>query len=178
MNTGQMLLVLGAMAILSLTSLTINTVLVGQTTAVLEAEAGLNAISIAQTMIDEIMTKAYDAYTVSNKAYSANSFTASNALGCNSTEASNVSQPDVATPFKSFKYYNDVDDYNNYTRTAATTLMGNFAVVDTVIYVVETKPDQKSNTQTYHKKVIVTVRHPNMSKPLQLSDIAVYRKYF
>ena len=31
---------------------------------------------------------------------------------------------------------------------------------------------------SFHKKVVVTVSHPNMPKPLQISDIAVYRRYF
>ena len=110
MGTGQMLSVLGAIMLLSLVSLSINTMIVGKTTTMLEAEASLTAISLAQTMIDEIQTKSYDAATVSQKIYDPTKFTAADQLGCNSTEASNVPLPDAATPFKSVKYYNDVDD--------------------------------------------------------------------
>ena len=151
MNTGQMLMVIGALALLSLVSLTINTMMVGKTTTMLEAEASLNAISIAQTMIDEIMTKSYDASTVSVKVYNASGFTAWNSLGCNSSEASNVLIPDVP-PYKSIKYYNDVDDYHRYRRIVSTPRMGNFTVTDTVYYVSETNPDLKVSANTFHKK--------------------------
>lgn len=177
MHTGQMLTVLGALALLSLVSLSINTMMVGKTTAMLDAEAQLNAISIAQTMIDEIMTKSYDANTVDKKIYNDSNFTAAGGLGCSSTEKSAVPTPD-SYPYASVDGYNDVDDYNHYTRTAATPRMGNFLVTDTVYYVFESNPNAKSSSPTFFKKVVVTVRHPNMQSPLQLSDVAVYRRYF
>jgi hypothetical protein len=175
----QMFAVIGALILLGITSLSINNMLASKTTTMLQAEASLTAISIAQTMIDEIETKAYDAATANGtKVYSASSFTAPSGLGCNATEASNVPQPDDTTPFASIQYYNDVDDYNNYSRTMYTPNLGNFSVVDTVIYVSEDNPDLQSNVQTYYKKIIVSVRHPNMSYPVQLCDVAIYRKYF
>ena len=132
---------------------------------------------IAQSMIDEIMTKSYDAATVSAKVFSGSDFTAAGGLGCSGAEASVVPTPD-AYPFKSVYGYNDVDDYHEYTRIATTPRMGEFQVTDTVFYVLETSPDTESFTQTFHKKVVVTVRHPNMFSPLQLSDVAAYRRYF
>lgn len=172
-----MLTVLGAITLLSLVSLSINTMIIGKTTTMLEAEAQLNAISIAQSMIDEVMVKAYDAGTVSAKIYSASGFTAAAGLGCSGSEGSIVTQPDTY-PYKSPQGYNDVDDYHRYRRTVFTPRMGNFDVIDTVHYVVETSPDTKATTQTFFKKVVITVRHPNMSSPLQMSDVAVYRRYF
>lgn len=172
-----MLTVLGALALLSLVSLSINTMIVGKTTTMLEAEAQLNAISIAQSMLDEVMTKSYDAATASAKVYNASDFTAVGSLGCSGAEASAVPQPD-AYPYKSVFGYNDVDDYHRYRRTVFTPRMGNFDVRDTVVYVVETNPDQKASSQTFFKRVTVTVRHPNMLSPLTLSDVAVYRRYF
>ena len=49
MGMGQMLSVLGALMLLSMVSLGINTMLVSKTTVMLEAEASLSAISLAQT---------------------------------------------------------------------------------------------------------------------------------
>lgn len=173
----QMFTIIGALVLLGTTSLGINFMLASKTTTMLEAEASLNAVSIAQTMIDEVMTKSYDAATANGtKIYNASQFTGAGSLGCNSTEAANVPQPDVS--FNSVKYYNDVDDYNNYQRNVSTPILGTFAVVDTVFYVSETNPDQKSYTQTFYKKAVVTIRHSNISYPLQLSDVVVYRKYF
>ena len=186
-----MLLVIFALVLLASVSLSINRMLVEKTRVMLESEANETAISIAQTMLDEIMTKSYDAATApasgvhpkdgGSKIYDSTAFTAAGSLGPNSTEAGNVpltEPPDTATAYKSIQYYNDADDYNNYTRKVYSSLLGTFTLVDTVYYVVEATPNVKSASQTFHKKVIVTVRHPNMSSPLQLSDIAVYRRYF
>ncbi len=173
----QMFTIIGALVLLGTTSMGINFMLASKTVTMLEAEASLNAVSIAQTMIDEVMTKSYDASTANGtKIYNTSYFTGAGSLGCSSTEASNVPQPDVT--YKSVTYYNDVDDYHNYRRTVSTPVLGDFTVGDTVIYVSESNPDVKSFTQTFHKKVIVTVRHANMSYPLKLSDVVVYRKYF
>jgi hypothetical protein len=172
-----MLTVLGALALLSLVSLSINTMIVGKTTTMLDAEGQLNAISIAQSMIDEVMQKSFDAATVSAKVFDASDFNAVGSLGCSPSEASVVSQPDTY-PFKSVNGYNDVDDYHRYRRIVSTPRMGNFDVRDSVCYAVEANPDQKASTQTFFKRVTVTIRHPNMASPLTLSDVAVYRRYF
>jgi hypothetical protein len=173
-----MLTVLGALLLLSMVSLSINSMLVGRTTTMLEAEAQLNAVSIAQSMIDEIMTKSYDAATSSGeKIYKESEFTGAGSLGCSGAEASTVPTPD-SYPYKSVTGYNDVDDYHKYTRIVNTPRMGKFLVTDSVYYVVEKSPDIAAPIQTFHKKVVVTVRHPNMYAPLQLSDVAVYRRYF
>ena len=187
MNTGQMLTVLGALMLLSMVSLTINSMITEKTLMMIQTEAGLEAISLAQTMIDEIMTKSYDAATAppapaiyphdATRVYAEASFTGASSLGPNATEASQVPQPDVSTPFKSLNKYNDVDDYNNYSRRVWTSRLGNFTVQDTIYYVSETNPSVKSMTQTYFKKINVTVFYDG--KPvLQMSDIAVYRRYF
>ena len=178
MNTGQMFTVLGALVLLSMVSLSINSMIINKTTTMLEAQASLNAISLAQSMLDEIMTKSFDLATVSAKIYDPSDLTAPSSLGPSSSEASNVPLPDAANPFRSVKYYNDVDYYHRYRRIASTPTMGPFTILDTVYYVVETNPDQKSSTQTFFKKVIVTVTHQNMTYPVKLSDVAIYRRYF
>ena len=176
-----MMLILGALVLLAGVTLGVNNMLLSKTTTMLETEAALNSIALGQSMIDEIMTQAFDAKTADGtRVYNVSDFTAPGGLGPNGTESSNVplpEPPDTAHPYKSFKYYNDIDDYNGYTRLAFTT-MGTFTITDTVYYVQLTSPDVKTMTQTFAKKVIVTVRHPNMKYPLQLSDVAVYRKYF
>ena len=178
MNTGQMIMVLGALMLLSMLSLSVNSMFIDKTTTMLDAEANLNAISMAQSMIDEILVKSYDASTVSAKVYTSSSFNAPGAFGPNGTESSNVSQPDTSSPFKSVKYYNDVDDYHLYRRTVSNPRLGKFTIVDSVYYVQETSPNTVSSVATFHKKVVVTVTHRNMTSPLTMSDVAVYRRYF
>jgi len=194
MNTGQMLLVLGAIALLSLVAVSINSMIVNKTATMLETEADLNAVSLAQSMLDEVLANPFDAVTADGtKIFDSTKFTPAGSLGPSGTETSNVplpEPPDTAVPYRSLKYYNDVDDYNGYRRVAFASSMGPFSIIDTVYYAAEANPDQKSAAQTFYKKVVVTVRHRNMYPAgvpynqwggkycVQLSDVAVYRRYF
>ena len=203
MNTGQMLAALGALVLLSIVSITVNSMMASKTNTMLEVEADLNAISLGQSMLDEALSQEYDLATVNGtKVYDSTKFTAATDLGPSSTEQSNVHLPDslvlpgpnqmpsIDSAYKSNKYYNDVDDYNGYKRIAFTSTMTDFYMIDTVYYVTESNPDVKSSTQTFYKKVVVTIRHRNMCPPgipfnawtgkyyLQVSDVAVYRRYF
>jgi len=176
-----MLLVLGALALLGGITLGINKMLLDKTETMLETEAALSSIALGQSMIDEIMVNAFDQAVVGGaKLFNPTAMTGVGSLGREGSEGSLVSipeAPDTANAYRSFKYYNDIDDYNLYKRYAITS-MGTFTIVDSVYYVLETSPDVKSNTQTFCKKVVVTVTHPNMKYPLTLSDISVYRRYF
>ena len=176
-----MMLVIGAITMLSIVTLTVNSMMLTQTVTVLDAEGNLNAVSMAQSMLDEIMRNAFDASAVTKKIYKASDFTVPASLGPSSTEAAYVSTPDSSNPPKSINAtlgYNDIDDYHKYTRIVSNPRMGQFTITDTVYYVVETSPDKVSSTQTFMKKVVVRVYHQNMKKPLELSDVAIYRRYF
>ncbi len=189
-----MLLVLGALMILSAVTLSVNRMLVSKTQTMLASEANLTSISVAQAMIDEIMTKAFDEKVADGtKVFNDSSqFTPTALFGPSGAEAASVplpEPPDTASPYKSDKYYNDVSDYQYYRRYVFTP-MGTFAVIDTIYYVSETNPDQMTIPQSFHKKIVVTVRHPNLNAPdvgytpwsgpyyFQLSDVSVYRRYF
>ncbi len=198
-----MLLVIFALALLATVTITINSMLEQKTRSMLEIEADLNAISLAQSMLDEIMTCAYDD-SVENgqKIFDSTRFVPAAYFGPRGAEVSNVPQPDtlrmpapgqmpnIDTTYKSAKYYHDVSDYHRYKRLAFTPSMATFSIIDTVIYVQELNPDVKSTHQTFFKKIVISVRHPNMYPPnipykqwdgpicVQLSNVAVYRRYF
>jgi hypothetical protein len=187
MNTGQMLLVIGALALLSLLALSINQMVVGQTKVMLDSEASLNAVSIAQSLLDEIQTKYFDLAVVPNPPGSSplrifdnqvSLFTDYSGFGPSHSEASAVPLPDSVSPFKSIAGYNDVDDYNGYIRIENNALMTGFRDSVAVYYVLESDPNTKSNTQTFFKRIDVTVMNPSMKTPLTVSDVAVYRRFF
>lgn len=193
MNTGQMMVVMGSLAILSILSLTINAMIVTQTTSNLESEATLNAVSLAQSLMDEIMTRAYDdsmfypssLYSVNypKRIWDTSGFTPTPGLGPSATENNLVPKPDSITAtriyFNSDKYYNDLDDYNGYTRVAITPVMGRFTLEVSVVYVLETNPGTTTGgKRSFFKRIMVTVRHMNMSYPFSMYDVAVYRRYF
>lgn len=176
-----MLLVVAALALLAGVTLGINRMLLDKTETMLETEATLNAIALGQSMLDEIMVNDFDQAVVSGaKLFNPSAMTAAGSFGREGSEGSQVSipeAPDTASAYRSFRYYNDIDDYHLYKRYAFTT-MGTFTIVDSVFYVLETAPDVAANTQTFCKKVVVTVTHPSMRYSLKLSDVAVYRRYF
>jgi hypothetical protein len=200
-NTGQMLFVLGALLLFTSVAMTVNSTLLNTRMAMLHNEAGLTATSIATTMIDEIVIHSYDSATVGPGSSrdgkvipDSSKCTPPGLLGPEGSEAAAVplpEPPDTASPYKSSLYYNDVDDYNLYRRYVQTS-MGTFAVIDSVFYVVEASPDQRSAIQTFYKKVVVTVRHRNLTPTgqyqayqpwqgpyyVQLSHLAIYRRNF
>lgn len=174
MMTGHMMFVVVAFALLSLVTLGVNGLILEKTTVMLDAEASITAISIAQAMIDEIQTKSFDTKTVTARVFNAADLTPTIRLGPEAGET--ITLPDVF-PFRSDSLYDDVDDYNNYRRTVTTPRLGNFAVVDSVYYASESNLDLRSSTQTFYKKIMVTVTHPSMRVPVVLTDVTVYRRY-
>ena len=174
MLSGQMMYVLGAFALLSLLVLSVNRIIVENTTVMLENEASISAISLAQAMVDEIQTKEFDENTIAARVYNVSGLTSVAALGRDAGES--VPTTDVY-PYLSVSAFDDVDDYNGYKRKVTSPRLGDFTISDSVYYLVASNLNLKSSTQTFYKKIVVTVTHPNMKRPIVLNDVAVYRRY-
>ena len=171
MNTGQIQLVVGALAILATLQLAINSSILGGFISSYDSEATIVAISIGESMSDEAMSKAFDQYV---NPPSPDSLTSASKLGPDGfTEF--IKSPDWE-PFQSSRVYNDFDDYNKYVRKVSTPDLGDFQVRDSVIYVSGTDLDSLSNKQTWYKKLVVTVTHPNLLRPITVRTIKAYRK--
>lgn len=193
MNTGQIMFVLGAFAMLSVMSLSFNRTMFGSTQLGYEMEATLNALSVGQSMLDEIMQRDFDQNTTNGKVvYSFDSLTANANLGRDGGIELNPGNPDVETPLGSTVYaskacFNDVDDYHLYHRKVWDAQMGWFDVLDSVKYVSETSPNTETTSPTFYKKIVVVVTHPSLPKmnpsdtaslPIILRDIKIYRQFF
>ena len=100
-------MVLGALMLLGTATLGINRMLIDKTVTMLDTEASLSAVSIAQSMIDEVFTQNYDAATDSGygidkkRVYDTNLLTGANSLGRSSTESINV----PPAGYGKFKWY-------------------------------------------------------------------------
>lgn len=184
MNTGQMMLVIGAFAMLATLALSINGTIINTMSLSLESEMAMNAHAFAQSMLDEILTKWYDERAISTKIYNYSDMTAYGQLGPDPGELiPKVGGFDVT--FRSLTRYNDVDDYHRYKRKITNNLGWIFEVVDSIDYVSEDDPDVYSSTQTFYKRITVYVYNNNMAKdaagnviPVVMKDFAVYRRYF
>jgi hypothetical protein len=170
MNTGQSILTVFAMVLLSTLVLRVNGLLFNSGIVVTNSKLGLTAISLAQSRLEEIKSKAFDQNTVSNTVSSLNSLTAASALG-----------PQTGETYPNF---NDVDDYNGFTTTDTVQINPNlprsgsnldyFKEIDSVVYVSSTSPDVTSSTQTWNKKITVKIKHPQMTDTIKVSTVFSY----
>lgn len=192
MNTGQIMFILGAFTMLSMLALNVNRTMVGSLILGLEMEATLNALSVGQSMLDEVMQKNFDQKTIDKIAYGYSDITSAVSLGPGPSEAisgfdSSYTSGGTFHDFQSKTKFNDVDDFKGYKRKVWDSRLGYFEVTDSVMYVKETDPNAPSSSATFYKMVVVVVRHPNLpratdtsstSMPIILRDVSVYRQYF
>ena len=163
MNSGQQLLVLAAIILLSIFILRVNSTQSNSTKNIVTNAAIIKATGIAQSLLEQVQTEAFDSATVSKSVTSSASLTPVARLG---------PDPGETTVTK----FNDVDDYNNYTDsvTIGTNDIFNFKV--TVNYAVKMNPDVSSSVPTYSKRVNVFVynKYLKLIDTLKLSKVISY----
>lgn len=157
MGNVQSLLSFGAMLILTLSSLNFNQMVLDQSTTELENKVVLTAFSLADDLIEEIKVRAFDANTVNFPTTNPASLTSASGLGPGSWET--------------YPNFNDVDDFHGYTRMVSAPHAENFKVACKVKYVDGDNPDVIVSTQTFYKKVFVSVSSPYMKYPVTLTYI-------
>ncbi len=154
MSNIQQLLTMGALLILSLTSLRFNTAVLETTTRELENKVYLTAFSLADDMVEEIKEKSFDEATIDFPTAIGNLTTN---LGPETGEV--------------YPYYDDIDDYNGYSKTISAPHAEDYHVVCQVRYVDGNNPNLESLVRTYYKKVSVTVSSPYLRFPITESFI-------
>src|ERR1035437_6191750 len=106
MSAGQQLLVLGAIVLLSIFILRVYTTENSNTKNTVTNAAIIKATGVAQTLLEQIQTEAFDEKTILKVVYTPDSLTIPDSLGPESGE--------TTTP-TSFRKFDDIDDYNKYT---------------------------------------------------------------
>ncbi|HEY4611613.1 MAG TPA: hypothetical protein VII11_01355 [Bacteroidota bacterium] len=155
-------MITGAFFLLLITSVISANRMIGESNATTyEGDAVNLAVDVARSVLAETYRKKFDANYIDSVYQAASAFTSPNALGPATSEVFTPS-PDVA-PFQSFARYDDVDDYNGYQRTVDAAGVKGFKVSVSVYYV---NPDTfaKSTTQTYLKRVEVSIEHATYMK--------------
>jgi hypothetical protein len=190
MQSGQTFLIIGAFMLLSTMTLNVNSTLIGTSTTGLEMEATLDAMSIGQTLLDEILTQDFDQKVVGGvRVYVPDSLTAPAKFGPDATSEKISGNLGIDTSrtdnFQSLTHFNDVDDYSGYSRMSWNPRFGWFVLTAKIDYVNEDNPYIVLTSQSFYKRVTVTVTHPNLGKdmknnviPVVLQDLAVYRRFF
>jgi hypothetical protein len=161
MNTGQMLLVLGAMVLLSSLILSANRSVLENTDMVAQGGYRLAATSLGRAMIEEARTKEFDEKVVGTPPTSLPlGFTAHGTLGPDSGE----SDPD----------FDDVDDFHGLDRDLTTADSVGYRLSVQVGYVDTADPNTVISSRTFYKKMDVTVSSDYFSGDTVLTYIFSY----
>lgn len=157
MSNIQSFLTIGAITLMSIISLRFNEAVLQNSSIEVENKVYLTAFSLADDLIEEIKEKAFDATTVNFPTTDPLTLTHPSNLGVDSIDV----YPD----------YDDVDDYNGYSRMISAPHAEDYLVDCTVWYVKPTDQIQFSSVQTFYKRVEVQVSSPYLKNPVKLSFI-------
>jgi hypothetical protein len=144
MNTGQMLMSLGAMLLLSTIMLRVNTATLSNESVRDDAQFGVLATSIATSIIEDAYSKAFDEKSDTMSIFSV-------------TELSSVLGPESGETEETF---NDFDDYNGFTKRDSTMPSATFDISCQVVYVESGNILGSTTNRTWNKKIIVTITRP------------------
>lgn len=160
MNDGHLITLLGAIVLLSILVLNVNRTILSATDHKLQAETIIACTSVGQHVIDLISSKKFDEAAISEEITDVTAFTPAASLG-----------PEYG---ENYNYFDDVDDYNNYSGVVATPRMGNCSVNISVNYVNQEQPDIISQVQTCTKRIEAKVYNVILPDTLRLYYYSSY----
>lgn len=156
-----MLFVLAAMALLSQITLVVNRYVGSNLQSSLSSEATITAAGLAQSMLREVGMKAFDENTLAGLVTDPDSLTSVGSLG-----------PD---PGETFPNFDDLDDFDQYERTVTTPRLGDFRVGAQVWYLEDSDLDNSAASQTFLKRVTVTVdQDPSLEYAITVTRVVPY----
>ena len=162
MTGTQSFLTIGAMAILALISMRFNSTVLENRTNEIENKVYLTAFSLADDLIEEIKQKAFDEQTVVFRTITPEELTLPVNFAPEVRDAGETD--DIST-------WDDIDDYNGYSKQVSTPHVENYTVSSTVDYVSSGDQDEVSGVQTFYKRVNITVTSPYMRHEVNLSFV-------
>ena len=150
----QSLLAIGAVWLFALVTINFNSTVVHHISIEVENKVYLTAFSLADDMIEEIKQKAFDERTID--------FITPNVNQLSDT---------LRAEGENWPNFDDVDDYNGYSKNVGLPYVETYDVSVAVHYVDGTNPNSNILTQSFYKKVEVTVNSQYMTLPVVLSFI-------
>jgi hypothetical protein len=159
MNTGQMMITLGAMLLLGVVILRVNSSFFNTNDVLLDSKFGVLAVSLATSIIEDATGKAFDEKTDTNSVNNLTALTAAGSLG-----------PDGEV----FPNFNDFDDFNGLDRIDSSMISAQYRIQCNVHYINPASPEVVSAGRTWHKKLTVMVTSKSMEDTLRMSTINSY----
>ncbi len=163
MGTGQLLLTIGAIVMLGGVILTVNRGIDNTGTVLLHSNIGLDEISLAASIMEEAQGLAFDQNTDTNTVSATSELTSAQALGQENGNAADL---------------DDFDDYNGLNdqgRTEIDTLgTGIYYIHTSVHYVSSTDPSVDADTQTWNKRLDISVWSTSSPDTVKMHTIFSY----
>ena len=164
MGTGQMMLTILAMVLLSVVILTINRSFYQTNTTMASSRYNILAVAVANSIIEDATGMRFDEVTTGAQT-STSALTAAASLGLESGESAS-----------NRKTFDDFDDYNAYRSTPrldtitveGTTKKIIFSTLCKVDYVNSSSPNTVTSSKTWHKKLSLLVYCPEIRDPKTL----------
>jgi MSHA pilin protein MshD len=161
MGTGQTLLTIAAMMMISRMVLSVNNQNAQSGGSIEMAAYRITATSLGTSVIEEASGLAFDELSDSNGISTPSSFTAVNKLGPDNGEV--------------YPHYDDFDDFNGLHKIDSLAGSAVFATDVTVQYVsITSNVITVANTQTYNKQITVKVSSKWMSDTLKFYNVMSY----
>jgi len=154
-------LVIGGTILLTVLILNFSRSDYNQSTASLNNEAIVTAISICQSMLEEIQTRAFDEATVST-------------FVTDPSELSNVVLMGKESGEVDSTQFDDVDDFNGYLRTFTLPRLGDFDTSVDIYYIDEANPDNEVFVKTFTKRIDISITNAFLPDTLVINKIISY----
>lgn len=186
MNMGQMMLAVMAMSLLGLIILSANSSLLDNEQVVMDSEFGVASISLATSLMEEVLGKAFDEACADTTVGTINDLTPIISLGPDASEV-------YRSTDSSSTDFDDVDDFQSFwiefvadtSKPKIATYRGNargfradYFVKSKVEYVTAGSGvailDGSAGARTWHKKLTVTVTSPSSTDTLVFPTIISY----
>lgn len=164
MNTGQTLLTLAAMMILTQMAVRINGSILQTQDVMQNSKFGLAAISLATSIIEEANKSAFDENTIDDMLVSPTGLTARTSFG-----------PDAGETHRGL--YDDFDDWHGFQITDTTLMSAHYKINCAVNYIDPSNPNVNLSTKSFHKKLTVYVSSVSMLDTVSITTVYSYWKF-
>ncbi len=145
----QLIYVIGAVMLLGILMVPMHRVALDRQSVLISSEALTTATAVGQEMMEEILSRKFDQNTTG---------TASDASIKTPSVFSLILGPDGGESADT--NFNDIDDFNGYTKVVPTPRIGNFYDTVSVMYVDTTAPFAPAIGKTWFKRIDVKVWNP------------------
>lgn len=160
MNTGQMMITLGAMILLSVVILRVTNNFMHTDILLMESQFGILGVSLATSMMEEAKGKSFDDQSDSGTVLTLTDLTA---IGPETGEV--------------YPYFDDFDDYDGFEIIDSSMPSAIFKIECTVDFVKPENLDGISSSKTWHKKMTVMVTTISSPDTIKLETIYSYFYY-